>query len=130
MGNLTENFSIEEFQCQGSQCCGHSAPINFQLVEALQQLRDMTGPLTILSGFRCQTHNKKIGSQPTSQHCLGNAADVMLPPGYSIIEFAAKAQTISAFRHGGIGLYEKNCFVHLDIRNTGLARWGFEESKA
>ena len=43
----------------------------------LQPLRDAWGkPLTINSGYRCLKLNQKVGGVPTSQHVLGQAADV------------------------------------------------------
>lgn len=43
----------------------------------LQPLRDEWGkPLTINSGYRCPKLNDKVGGVPTSQHVLGQAADV------------------------------------------------------
>ena len=48
------------------------------LVEnVLQPLRDAWGqPLFINSGYRCLELNSKVGGVPTSQHVLGQAADV------------------------------------------------------
>lgn len=45
--------------------------------DILQPLRDAWGgPLFINSGYRCLELNKAVGGVPTSQHCLGQAADV------------------------------------------------------
>ena len=43
----------------------------------LQPLRDAWGePLHINSGYRCLKLNQAVGGVPTSQHMLGQAADV------------------------------------------------------
>lgn len=121
--NLTPNFTRKEFRCKGNDCCGSSAPISMELVEALQQLRDLLGvPLKVKSGFRCLTYNRKIKSEDTSQHPLGNAADIQLPEGMSMEYFVEAAEMIPAFNEGGIGRYPKKKFVHLDVRK-GRARW-------
>ena len=46
----------------------------------LQPLRNYIGvPVVITSGYRCAALNKKVGGSPTSQHCLGMAADFVTP---------------------------------------------------
>ena len=42
----------------------------------LQPIRDHFGPVTVNSGFRCLELNRAIGSKDTSQHVLGQAADI------------------------------------------------------
>ena len=77
MGDLSKNFNRSEFACKGENCCGHSAPVHPDLIEALQALRDRIGkPLSITSGFRCNRHNKAVGGAEQSFHTLGMAADV------------------------------------------------------
>lgn len=120
---LSTNFSRHEFVCRGKNCCGGSAPINLDLVFSLQALRDLCGqPLQILSGFRCLTHNRAIGSEDTSQHVLGNAADVAIPDGFTVEQFAELAEQIPDFAGGGVGRYPLRKFIHVDVRNE-VARW-------
>lgn len=46
----------------------------------LQPLRDYLGcPVKVTSGFRCGQLNKKIGGVSNSQHCVGQAADIIVP---------------------------------------------------
>lgn len=42
----------------------------------LQPLRDQLGPVIITSGYRSPKLNTAIGGSPTSDHCLGMAADI------------------------------------------------------
>lgn len=42
----------------------------------LQPVRDHFGVTNINSGFRCLELNRKLGSKDTSQHTLGEAADI------------------------------------------------------
>lgn len=120
---LAKNFTHEEFACKGKDCCGNSAPISLQLVQALQKLRDELGlPLTINSGFRCVKHNAAVGGAKASQHVYGTAADVATPKGLTSAQFAAIAEQLDLF--DGIGLYDT--FVHFDVRGV-KARWDFRK---
>tara|TARA_Y100000588_G_C14231612_1_gene915547 strand:- start:1224 stop:1703 length:480 start_codon:yes stop_codon:yes gene_type:complete len=50
------------------------------VLKVLQPLRDAFGcPVAINSGFRCLELNRKLGSKDTSQHVLGQAADIEVP---------------------------------------------------
>ena len=40
MGDLSKNFNRSEFACKGTNCCGHSAAVHPELIDALQALRD------------------------------------------------------------------------------------------
>ena len=121
---LTTNFNRAEFACHGLGCCDHSAPVSIILVDALQQLRDAVGvPLTITSGFRCLKYNRRIGSEDTSQHPRGQAADVAIPEGWTVDQLAEVAETIPEFADGGIGRYYQKRFVHVDVRTDGPSRW-------
>ncbi len=46
--------------------------------DILQPLRDVTGPITIWSGYRPDTVNKLVGGSLTSQHRFGQAADIVV----------------------------------------------------
>ena len=120
MSRLSQHFTRREFACKGEDCCGHSAPVNLQLVFALELLRAETEkPLVINSGFRCKTHNEVIGGAENSQHCLGTAVDIKTPMGYSDNQFfeICKALNLNGeFIFSAVGLYEGR--IHLDIRIT------------
>lgn len=46
-------------------------------VNILQPLRDaIKSPIHISSGYRCERVNSRTGGKPTSQHLLGQAADI------------------------------------------------------
>ena len=66
MGDLTENFSREEFQCQ----CGCGlGEISMDLVRRLQEVRDALGePMKITSGIRCGFHNANVKGAAGSSH--------------------------------------------------------------
>lgn len=126
MGDLSEHFSAWEFECQGAACCGGSSPIDSRLVEALEELRELAGgrALSINSGFRCRAYNATIeNSSPRSQHCLGRAADVVVPAGFTLEAFADLAAEVPDFYFGGIGVYPGRGFVHVDVRAGDPKVW-------
>lgn len=125
-GDLSNNFSRIEFACHGTDCCGGTAAVDSRLIEALQAFRDaVEQPVNVTSGFRCLSHNRTVGSNDSSQHPRGYAADIRMLPDLSIDEMVEIAEEIAAFRNGGIGKY--NSFLHLDVRTDGPARWDLRE---
>jgi len=114
---ITRHFNTKEFKCRGKDCCGHSAPINPELLKRLEQVRLFFGmPLKITSGFRCQVHNKSIGSMSTSQHTKGLAADFLVPKCFTSDHMAVYCKRY----FNGIGIY--NTFIHVDMRER-KATW-------
>ena len=122
MGDLSKNFSMKEFACKCG--CGYATP-DPRLLSALEELRERLGgvPLTINSACRCPSHNEKVKGSPKSQHLKGTAADIRVPPGYTVDSLAEHAEGVKAFANGGIGKYPKKNFVHVDVRTTGRSRW-------
>ena len=101
-------------------CC-HKGIVDPHLVTALTIFQNLTKiPITITSGYRCQSHNAAIGGAPLSQHLTGRAADIACPP-LSPLALYLVAEQIPAFAHGGIGLYPAN-YIHVDTRKV-RARW-------
>lgn len=123
MGDLTKNFSRREFACHGEGCCGHSAPINLFLVEGLQIARDrIASRIVVNRGFSCLTYNRILGSDDTSQHPKGNAADFFSPE-YDLVKLYEEILNIPRFALGGVHLYLDRGFIHADVRPDGPARW-------
>lgn len=120
MGDLTTNFSSHEF---GTSIPASAASDVLELARNLQVLRDHLGrPVYINSGFRTQSHNKKVGGRPKSQHLSGKGADIKvtdLAPKelFRIIETLIST---GKMKQGGLGLYKTH--IHYDIRGT-KARW-------
>lgn len=117
MGDLSKNFSSSEFRCKCGQC--DPIEINPELIEHMQNLRDLVGkPITIHSGHRCETYNKRVGGASNSQHLYGNACDFSIGgikhddiQGYLMVRFQGRY---------GIGRYDT--FTHFDVRGWE-ARW-------
>ena len=123
---LSENFNVSEFACKGSGCCT-SLLLDEKLVEYLQQIRDHFGKeVTINSGYRCSTHNKRVGGVSSSRHMKGMAADISVK-GVAPAEVAKFAESIGI---RGIGLYESaksGYFVHIDTRTEKSFWYGSEQ---
>lgn len=114
---LSTNFTSNEFDCHGSGCCS-STLINPELVKYLQKIREhFNAPITITSGYRCVTHNSRVGGATGSRHTKGDAADIVVK-GIAPREVAKYAESIGI---KGIGLYETSAdgfFTHIDTRTT------------
>ena len=125
---LSENFNSSEFDCHGSGCCSETI-INPKLVEYVQKIRDHFGKsITVTSGYRCPTHNKRIGGATGSRHSKGDAADIVVS-GVAPREVAKYAESIGI---KGIGLYETNAdghFTHVDTRDVKSFWYGQNEAK-
>lgn len=89
------------------------------LIDALQKLRDIVGPIIVNDGFRCFSHNSDVKGQKNSYHMLGMAADIRHGTRTSA-DLASVATVIPRFTTGGIGMYPT--FIHVDIRGH-RARW-------
>ena len=75
-GTKYPNFKKSEFKCPCGKCNGYGEGIATTLVKTLQDLRNKHGKsITITSGYRCPTHNKKIGGTTNSKHTQGLAVD-------------------------------------------------------
>ncbi len=116
---ITENFRVREFRCfDGSD----KILINLKLAALLQDLRDKFGPVTITSGYRTASHNKKVNGASNSQHLYGNAADIYIA-GVDLWEVARYCEALGV---KGIGLYEPTAdssgWIHVDVR-TKKAFW-------
>lgn len=113
---LSNNFRVREFACKdGSDVVFVSS----KLVEVLQAIRDhFKAPVTINSGYRSVSYNKKIKGAQFSQHQYGTAADIQVE-GVEPEEVYAYAEKLMP-KTGGIGLYDT--FTHVDVR-TARSRW-------
>lgn len=119
---LSKNFYRDEVACKGKACCNHSAPVHPELINGIQELRNIVGaPLNVISGFRCNRHNAKVpNAAPNSFHTLGMAADISCKK-VSSEKLALLAEIVTQFNVGGIGVYKS--WIHVDVRKTGMARW-------
>lgn len=122
---LTQNFSLEEFNCKDGTTVPEKYYSNvLKVAENLEVLREyLQRPIIISgSGYRTKKHNTEVGGAPKSQHLTASAADISvhgLPP----MQIAEAIETLieeGKMQQGGMGVYPT--FVHYDIRGT-RARW-------
>lgn len=114
---LSAHFKRSEFACHCGCGKGTISPV---LIRTLETIRAATGgPIIINSGYRCIAHNRRVGGAKNSQHCLGNAADIVSPT-YSPESIARMAERILG-NTGGVGRYKR--FTHVDTRPGTAARW-------
>lgn len=108
--NVSKNFKLREFECKdGSKL----VKLDARLLEKVQILRDkLNVPLSINSGFRTESHNKKVGGVPNSLHLQGKAVDISTR-NISMTD-EKLIQICEQIGFDGIGIY--NTFIHLDVR--------------
>lgn len=98
-------------------------PILYDQLYMLCQVLGTNEPVHVLSGYRTPETNAKLrrrssGVAKYSLHMEGRAADIYVP-GVSVKRLQKAALEMKA---GGVGLYSKSNFVHID---TGQIRhWG------
>jgi len=113
---ITPHFSEAEMACP---CCGWFDPTYVRLLCArLESLRELVGPLTILSGSRCRAHNSERGGARDSMHLLSLAADIQC--GIDSMRYRI-VNMLQVQDWGGIGV--NVAYVHADLRrfhNGGL----------
>lgn len=129
MGDLSKNFSRNEFACKCG--CGFDT-VDVQLIDILEvvwQFADSHSNdkifVKINSGCRCLQHNGHVGGGENSKHLIGRAADNCVAPSKKD-QVVVTPEQVFYFLDSkypdtlGLGLYES--FVHVDSRKN-KARW-------
>ena len=99
------HFSPHEFACRH---CG-AIELDYELLDKLENMRSLLGPLKVNSGHRCRTHNALVGGSAFSQHKL-LAVDIHLPKGRGPDFYN------TALQSGFLGIGIAETFIHLDMR--------------
>lgn len=119
---LSENFVNTEFACRCG--CGFGSnpnDVNPKLIILLEKIRaHFDAPVTIVSGCRCPKHNSRVGGASSSQHKLGNAADIKVQG----VTASVVADWVSNQYPNGYGVGKYVSFTHVDVR-AHKARWGW-----
>ncbi len=120
----TDHFKLSEFRSKDGEDCPERFRGNLQtLMENLEVLRAEVGaPITVVSGYRSPSHNKKIGGAKKSRHMCGQAADIRVK-GMDPSEVFQKIEELIAAKRmlqGGLSAYSS--FTHYDVRGFE-ARW-------
>lgn len=121
---LSKHFRSREFDCHGKGCCSQTK-VDPRLVSYLQNIREhFDAPVTVTSGYRCETHNAATpNAAPKSRHVSGAAADIRVK-GVQPDQVAKYAESIGI---RGIGLYDS--FVHIDTRTEQSFWYGHGQQK-
>lgn len=143
-GKLSPNFSVAELRTRtrrggpkDGECWVHR-----DLLHALERLRAHKGrPLPVVSGFRDEAHNRRVGGASRSQHTYGQALELQplagrtgripimagraadIPSGYINVN---EAKTLNIF--SGLGV-RSGWVTHVDVRagvpSTSPAQWRY-----
>jgi hypothetical protein len=119
-GNASTHFPWAELACHDG------TPVPIELVPNAVALADLLevvrfqwgGPLLVVSGYRTEEYNRRVGGAPRSQHVLARAADVRpvhvhdVPRLADLIRANVTSPSLKAL--GGWGVYPQ--WVHLDVR--------------
>jgi zinc D-Ala-D-Ala carboxypeptidase len=125
------HFTPRDFTCKCNGFCDHRDVISEELVAKLDKICELTGvPITILSGTRCEQHNRKVGGRMRSSHIprgeASHGVDIRCPdPGF---RFAFLAAALPMFNRIGIG----RDFIHIDDDPDLLSNqiWVYDPSMA
>ncbi len=123
--HYSPHFKKSELDCGcGCDTPPHIAENLRELAGYLEIIRErIRQPITVSSGYRCPTHNRKEDGGIYSQHLLGKAADLVtrLHPG-SLAWFIEELIEKGKIPQGGLSGYVSQNFVHYDYRGR-RARW-------
>ena len=123
---LTPHFRAQEFYTHdGSACPVLARPGMVALCKVfLEPMRAKFGTCLVLSGYRHERYNQAIGGARHSQHIYEHdfesvAADLRFARGNprEWAEYAKKLRSTKRGGKGGVGLYTRSGFVHVDNRN-------------
>ena len=115
------HFKLSEFKCKD----GTAVPTKYygncqKLMNLLEEIRAACGnrAITVTSGYRTESYNKKVDGAKQSQHLYAAAADIKVS-GKSASEVYKLCDRLVGSR-GGVGKY--STFTHVDVRGN-KARW-------
>jgi hypothetical protein len=100
------NFSYDECKCS---CCG-LVDVSSDLLDLLQEARNILGPLQLTSFYRCPSHNDNVSSTgPTGPHTTGKSVDI------HVSNSQHRKLLIDYFTNKVSGLGIAKSFIHIDI---------------
>lgn len=116
---IGEHFRLREMACKdGSDKVLYST----ELIAKLERLREYGGfTITINSGYRTASYNKKIGGASKSQHTLGTAADIVVYKDGKVVNARKICCICQTLGFKGIGFISENA-THVDMRTSGSYR--------
>ena len=101
-----KNFALDEFKCS---CCS-KVKIDAAMIDLVQSARDVLGPLSITSAYRCPSHNASVSKTGESgPHTTGHALDI------GVKDSRHRKQLIDYFSPKVSGLGIAKTFIHIDL---------------
>jgi uncharacterized protein YcbK (DUF882 family) len=117
---LSPHFSTKEFECKCGVC--RTQLIDDTLIEKLTKMRDdLSEPIKINSGYRCERWNAVQNGVLDSKHMHGQASDISVV-GMNGVGLAKAAEKY--FNRIGVA----NAWIHVDVA-VGNARWAYPMQK-
>jgi len=107
---LSAHFRAGEFACRH---CGVYR-IDTRLVDSLERLRGVIGPVAVTSGYRCAVHNARVGGAQSSRHLISDAADIVTVDHVPVLDVVRHAVRL----FDGVGVYltsAGSAFLHVDM---------------
>ena len=93
-----------------------------ELVKLLKKIEGHYGkPVIITSGYRSKSYNRRVRGARNSQHMYCKAADIRVP-GVSKGQLVKYARSMPEI--GGVGLYCRSSYVHVDVGPRRDWYWG------
>ena len=116
---ISPHFKLSEMACKdGSDKVLYST----ELMAKLEELRAYGGfTVSINSGYRTPTYNKKIHGASRSQHVLGTAADIVVKKNGAVVNAKKVCCLCQSLGFKGIGYISANA-THVDMRASGSYR--------
>ena len=113
---MENHFTSDEMKCK---CCGKLL-IDTDFRDKLNIARELANfPFVVSSGYRCEKHNKEVGST-SSNHTIGRAADIRcFDPDRKYIMVKAMMDA------GMLGIGIGPAFVHCDTNREIPAIWTY-----
>ena len=116
---ITPHFQVKEFACKDGS---DKIIIYTETVELAENARCFFNARgTVLSGYRTELYNKKVGGKSSSYHLKGMALDLKFE-NVSPVAVALYFEYVLLKDRGGIGLYKGQGFTHIDTREK-MTRW-------
>lgn len=111
------HFTLDEFRCHGTNCCGGAALMDESFIDKLDKLRAGFGfAFPINSGYRCPKYNAQVSSTGlTGPHTTGRAVDIGI---FGMQAFVVQSMAMHSAEFTGIGVKQHGPqvgrFLHLD----------------
>lgn len=120
-GNKWNYFTYDEF---ANTKDGNANETNCKLIDLLDEVRPITGSITVTSGYRTPEYNASVGGSSNSNHILGHAADIKFDfNGWTVTSIK---KLFSGFGFKNIGIYVRGnsfAWIHVDLGNKDFRRW-------